>query len=184
MADPLPYPDPPLAGAGFVLRPYRVDDVGPYAAAVEDPSTARWLNSYASGDAGEDIRSVEAERRAGTMLVLTIADAEDDAYLGLIALIARGQGTGELAYLVVPAARGRRLAPQAVVLLGEWAFAHLGLARLQLRIDPANEGSHTVARRAGYQREGVLRSDFVIREERRDSVMYSRLPTDPPMVDS
>ena len=164
-----------------MLRPYRVDDVGPYAEAVDDPSTARWLNSYASGDPHEDIRGLEAERLAGRILVLTIAGAEDDAYLGMIALIARDGGTGELAYLVVPAARGRGLARQAVQLLGGWAFAHLALERLQLRIDPGNEGSHTVARRAGYQREGVLRSDFVLRGERRDSVMYSRLPTDPPV---
>ena len=182
MANSLPYPEPPLTGPGFVLRPYRVTDVGPYAEAVADPSTARWLNSYANGAPEEDIRGLEDERLAGRILVLTIADAEDDAYLGMIALIARDTGTGELAYLVIPAARGRGLAPQAVQVLGEWAFAHLALARLQLRIDPANEGSHRVARRAGYQREGLLRSDFVLRGERRDSVMYSRLPNDPPLA--
>jgi RimJ/RimL family protein N-acetyltransferase len=45
-----------------------------------------------------------------------------------------------------------------------------------LRIDPGNEASQRVARAAGYQREGVLRSAFVIRGERRDVEMWSRLP--------
>ena len=180
MAEPLPYPEPPLAGPGFVLRAYRADDVASYAKAVDEPSTARWLNSYASGEPAEDLRVVEAERAAGRMLVLTIADAGNDTYLGMIALIAHEARTGELAYLVVPEARGRGLAPRAVHVLGDWAIAELGLERLQLRIDPENQASHTVACRAGYQREGVLRSSFVVRGERRDSVLYSRLPTDPP----
>jgi RimJ/RimL family protein N-acetyltransferase len=180
MAEPIPYPDPPLAGDGFVLRPYRVDDVPSYAAAVDDPSTARWLNSYASGDPAEDIRTVEADRAAGRMLVLTIADAVTDGYLGAIVLFAHEAGTGELAYLVAPEARGRNLARRSVQALGDWAVTELGLGRLQLRIDPENAASHVVAQRAGYQREGLLRSSFVLRGERKDAVMYSRLPSDPP----
>ena len=179
MAEPLPFPDPPLAGRGFVLRPYRAEDVAPYAVAVADPSSARWLNNYATGDPDEDVRTVEAERVAGRMLVLTIADAETDAYLGMIALIAHQHGTGELAYLVVPEARGRNLARLALQALGDWAFAELGLGRLQVQIDPENAASHAVAQRAGYQREGLLRASFVLHGEPKDCVIYSRLPSDP-----
>jgi RimJ/RimL family protein N-acetyltransferase len=179
VAAPLPFPDPPLAGPGFVLRAYREDDVETYAAAVAEPETARWLNSYASGDAASDIRFAEAGRAAGEVLVLTIADAGTDAYLGMIALLPQAWDTAELAYLVVPEARGRGIAPAAVGLLGDWAIEHLGVQRLQLRIDPENEASHRVAVRAGYRREGIARSSFALRGERRDSVMYSLLPSDP-----
>jgi RimJ/RimL family protein N-acetyltransferase len=112
--------------------------------------------------------------------VLTIADPDDDRYLGAIVLFAREAQTGEFAYVVAPEARGRGLAPRTLRVFGEWAFAELGLQRLQLRIDPENEVSHAVALRAGYQREGTLRSAFVVRGRRADVVMYSRLPTDPP----
>lgn len=179
MAEPLPHPDPPLSGPGFVLRPYREDDVAHYAAAVDEPSTARWLNSYASGDDAADVRTAEAGRAAGQVLVLTIADSETDAYLGMVALLPKQWDIGELAYLVVPEARGRGIAAAAVRLLGDWAVEQLGVRRLQLQIDPENAASHAVAARAGYRREGVLRSAFVIRGERRDSVIYSRLPSDP-----
>ena len=179
MAQPLPFPDPPLTGPSFVLRPYRVDDVASYAAAVADPSSARWLNNYATGDADDDVGTVEAERAAGRMLVLTIADAHSDAYLGMIALIVHQHRTGEIAYMVVPEARGRNLARLSLQALGDWAIAELGLGRLQVQIDPDNAASHAVAQRAGYQREGVLRSSFVLHGEPKDCVIYSRLPSDP-----
>ena len=122
---------------------------------------------------------VEEELAAGRMLLLTIADPDDDGYLGAIVLFVREAKTGELAYVVAPEARGRGLAPRALRVVGEWAFAELGLQRLQLRIEPENEVSHAVALRAGYQREGTLRSAFVVRGRRADVVMYSRLPSDP-----
>jgi RimJ/RimL family protein N-acetyltransferase len=181
VAEPLPYPDPPLAAPGFVLRPYRREDVAPDRDAVDHPSSARWLNPHSSGDADGDLRMLEDERVAGRMLVLTIADAGDDRYLGMLVLMARESETAEFAYLIAPEARGRGLSLDALRLIGDWAFSELGKQRLQLRIDPANAASHAVARRAGYEREGTLRSAFVVRGRRTDVVMYSRLPGDPPV---
>jgi hypothetical protein len=106
VVEPIPFPDPLLGGPGFMLRPYRLDDVSRYAEAVEDPSTSRWLNSYASGDPAADLRLVDAQRAAGKLLVLTIADSAHDRYLGMIALVAHEAATGELAYLVVPRRAG------------------------------------------------------------------------------
>jgi RimJ/RimL family protein N-acetyltransferase len=181
VAEPLPYPDPPLTGPGFVLRPYRLEDVAPDHDAVEHPSSARWLNMHSTGDADGDLRMLDAERAAGRMLVLTIADTDDDRYLGVLVLITREAETAEFAYLIAPEARGRGLSSRALRLIGDWAFSELGMQRLQLRVDPANDASHAVARRAGYEREGTLRSAFVVRGRRTDVVMYSRLPTDPPV---
>ena len=81
---------------------------------------------------------------------------------------------------MVPEARGRGLARLSLQALGDWATDELGLGRLQVQIDPENAASHAVALRAGYQREGVLRSSFVLHGERKDCVIYSRLPSDPP----
>jgi RimJ/RimL family protein N-acetyltransferase len=177
----LHYPDPPLTGSGFVLRPYGLQDVEADLAAVDHPSSARWVNSHVTSDPAGEVRMFEEELAAGRMLVLTIADPADDSYLGAIVLMAREAETGEFAYVVAPEARGRGLAPRALRVVGEWAFAELGLQRLQLRIDPENEVSHAVALRAGYKREGTLRSAFVVRGRRADVVMYSRLPGDPPV---
>ncbi len=139
------------------------------------------MNDHSQGDDETIVLWAETERAAGRMLVLTIADVADvadDRYLGTVVLLMKEAQTGELAYVVAPEARGRGLARGAVRLLGDWAFAALRLQRLQLRIDPENEASHRVAARAGYTREGVLRSSFVVRGRRTDVVMYSRLPSD------
>jgi RimJ/RimL family protein N-acetyltransferase len=87
-------------------------------------------------------------------------------------------GTGELAYVVAPAARGRGIATAALRLFSEWAFARLELTRLQLSIRPDNAASRRVAEKAGYTYEGTLRSAKVIRGKRVDAAFYSLLPSD------
>ncbi len=65
---------------------------------------------------------------------------------------------------------------EAVRLLARWAFAELGLARLELTCGPDNEASQHVAERCGFSREGLLRSHVPFKGARRDSVIYSLLP--------
>jgi RimJ/RimL family protein N-acetyltransferase len=179
MAAALRYPTPPLAGDGFVLRPFRADDVAADYAAIEHSSSARWLNTHSKGAPEDVVHELESERDAGRMLSFTVADADDDRYLGAIVLFVREHETGELAYVIAPEARGRGLARGTVELVTDWAFAELGLVRVQLRIEPENEASCSVALRAGYQHEGVLRAAHWVRGRRADISIYSRLPDDP-----
>jgi RimJ/RimL family protein N-acetyltransferase len=169
----IPFPDPQLRGEGFLLRRWTDADTDAYRVAMRDPENHRWLNEY-----DETAAEIDEQRVAGRAIVLTVADEASDAFLGFVALLMKEQRVGELAYMVVPEARGRGLAPAAVQLLGDWALATLALPRLQLRIDPGNTASIRVAERCGYRFEGVLRSVFELRGARVDSAMYSRLPTD------
>ena len=171
----IPFPDPPLRGDGFVLRRWTDADSEAYREAMRDPEAIRRLNDYGAESAAD----IDAGRTAGRFLVLTIADAESDAFLGFVALNMQAFETAELAYMVAPGARGRGLAQAAVRLLGDWALAALRVGRLQLRIAPDNAASIRVAERCGYTFEGLLRSAFVLRGKRQDCVLYSRLPTDP-----
>ena len=55
----------------------------------------------------------------------------------------------------------------------------LGAPRVYLVADVANTGSQAVAVRAGFHREGVLRSYLHYRDGRRtDAALFSRLPGD------
>jgi len=175
----IPYPKPPLSTDDLVLRRFRRDDFALAQANDTDPSTARWLNPLPASTGEEVVRFNEWARRQGNTLVLTIADKESDAYLGEILLFSRQWQVAELAYLVLPSARGRGLAPTAVRLMSTWAFDRLGAQRLQLMVAVENESSHRVAEKNGYRREGVLRSAYEVRGARADMVMYSRLPGDP-----
>lgn len=53
------------------------------------------------------------------------------------------------------------------------------MLRLELLISVANEASKRVATRAGYVREGVLRSLYLKPGVREDTEIWSRLATDP-----
>jgi RimJ/RimL family protein N-acetyltransferase len=85
--------------------------------------------------------------------------------------------TGHIGYWVVADARGRGICTAALRTLSRWAIEDLALGRLELVTDPANVGSQRVAEKAGFRREGVLRSHLLHRDgRRRDSVLFSLLP--------
>ena len=180
----VPFPAPPLAGTGFVLRPLGESDYEAARASREHPETVEWVNALPEADGERLIRLVESRRRAGRLLHLAIADDENGSYLGEILLFLRtpeaGEvGIGEIAYVVAPAARGHGFATAAVRALSAWAFSELRLERLQLSIRPDNVGSRRVAEKAGYAYEGTLRSSKLIRGRRVDVALYSLLPDDP-----
>ncbi len=60
--------------------------------------------------------------------------------------------TAELAYWIYPPYRRRGYATRAVRLVCRYAFETLGVARLELHIEPANQVSLRVASRAGFVR--------------------------------
>ena len=76
--------------------------------------------------------------------------------------------------------RGRRraggVASRALRLLAGWAAREHGLARLQLMVEPANMASIRVAEKAGFRREGLLRSYIEVKGTRRDVYLYALLP--------
>jgi RimJ/RimL family protein N-acetyltransferase len=63
-------------------------------------------------------------------------------------------------YRTAPWARGRGIATAAVRAISRWAFDHLGLERIELVHTVANVASCTVAERAGFTLEGLLRQDY------------------------
>jgi RimJ/RimL family protein N-acetyltransferase len=86
---------------------------------------------------------------------------------------------GHVGYWLAPEARGRGLTTAALAALSRWGFDELGLGRVELVTDPDNIASQRVAEKAGFTREGVLRSILINRDgSRRDGVMFSLLPSD------
>jgi [ribosomal protein S5]-alanine N-acetyltransferase len=83
-----------------------------------------------------------------------------------------------IGYWLLPEARGKGLATCAVRLTSRWALRELGLARLGLFAEPSNVHSQRVAERAGFHREGVLRSWAEIDGRRVDYAVFSLLPAD------
>jgi RimJ/RimL family protein N-acetyltransferase len=71
--------------------------------------------------------------------------------LGAVGLMPDGAGSVELAYWVRPEERGKGLASRSVHAATTWAHRELAVPRVWLEIEPTNEPSLRVARRAGYR---------------------------------
>jgi RimJ/RimL family protein N-acetyltransferase len=173
--------DAPLTDGHVVLREWTEDDVEAMTAPLNDAEIARWTRvpaPYTRSDAEEYLARAEARRELGDELALAIASSEDDRLLGSLSVrvASRENQRGELGYLVFSHARGRGVATRAVRLLARYAFQRLGLRRLEILAAVENEASQRVAEKAGFTREGVLRSYMDNRGTRLDMVSWSLLP--------
>jgi RimJ/RimL family protein N-acetyltransferase len=131
---------------------------------------------YGEREARAYLRHADELRAQGERLPFAVAEASADLLVGAIDV--RLGEVGSIGYWVHPAARGAGVATRALVLLARWAVTAGGVQRLELTTHPENTASQRVAERAGFVREGVLRSHIRFTEGRRDSVMYSLLPSD------
>jgi RimJ/RimL family protein N-acetyltransferase len=121
----------------------------------------------------------EAGQRDGTCAGFAALD-ETGRFVGvgLAPVIDATRAEIELGYVVAAEARGRGVAGEILRQLTAWAFGEAGAQRIILIVDVENAASSRVAARAGYLREGVMRSIFVKPGVRRDSELWSRLPGD------
>ncbi len=88
-----------------------------------------------------------------------------------------GESTGEISYELADQQRGRGYATRAVRLAVEYAFAELGLGRVQARVATGNAAAVRVARRAGLRNEGVVRVALDLGSD--DYALLARLRDDP-----
>ena len=107
--------------------------------------------------------------------------ASEGRLLGSISLLrfAWGHARGEVGYWLAAWARGQGHATRAVRLICAWGFSALRLERIDLMAATGNPASQSVAERAGFTREAVLRSYMRGAFERQDMVMFGLLRGDP-----
>lgn len=87
------------------------------------------------------------------------------------------EGRAGIGYWISPAQRRRGYATAALRMLVGWASAIEGVERLELVVEPWNEGSWRAAEAAGFVREGLLRRWERVGGVSRDMYMYAYLPT-------
>ena len=164
------------------LEPLGVEYVPLVEAMLHDPDLLRFTRvpePVPPGFARTWLDCYEKARGDGSREAFAVVGGDGD-FLGMAFApeIDRETGTAELGYVVAPAARGRGVATEALRQLTEWAFAELGMFRLELKISVENTASKRVAERCGYVREGVLRSLHFKQGLREDTEIWSRLATD------
>jgi RimJ/RimL family protein N-acetyltransferase len=176
-------PSPPLADDAVRLEPLDERYIPDFERMLDDAAIVRHTrvptnppNGFAARWVGRYVTGWQDGSCAGFAIL-----SEDAAFLGLAGLVDLDLGTrqGEIGYVVIGEARGRGVAGRALRLVTDWAFDVLKLERVELRIDVDNEPSIRVAERAGYRRDGVLRSLHFKEDLRTDLAVYSLLAGDP-----
>ena len=159
----------------IVLRPFAPDDVPALTAALrDDPGVDRWTripSPYTEAHAASSFTKTEEKAFA-------IVGRESGELLGGIGARLHDEGIADIGYWVKADARGRGVATRALVLIARHAVEELEALRVQLTTVPLNVASQRVAEKAGFRREGILRSLHEIKGVRRDAVMFSLLPED------
>ncbi|MFH9007772.1 GNAT family N-acetyltransferase [Streptomyces afghaniensis] len=172
-------PQPTLATGDLLLRPWRAGDAPAVYEVFQDPVMHQWHARTAGSE--EEVadwirdwhQAWEEEREAQWAVV----DADSDRLLGRVALreIRLGDGTAEVAYWTVPAARGRGVAARATTALARWALDEIGFHRLELLHAVRNEASCRVATRTGFALEGTKRSAILHPDGWHDMHLHARV---------
>lgn len=179
----LPTVMPLLVRPPVVLRAFEERDAVLVESVADDPLIPLITSVPASG-AIDDVRAFLARQHerlsAGTGFSFAIADADSDEAVGSIGLWTSEIATGRAStgYWIAPQFRRRGYVRAALSLLSEWALALEDVHRLELHVEPWNEGSWRAAQACGYRREGLLRSWQQVGDERKDMFVYSILPSD------
>jgi RimJ/RimL family protein N-acetyltransferase len=180
----LDFPDPPLSAAGIVLRVLAADDIPWITAACSDYELSRYIPlipyPYSQTDAHVFAEHAARNWANGSSAAFVIAHALSGHGLGTIELhlSSADPELASVGYWLCREARGRGAATYALRLVSGWAFGQLGVERLNLTTAPDNAASQRVAERAGFTREGLLRSWMPTADGRRDCLMFSLLRSD------
>jgi RimJ/RimL family protein N-acetyltransferase len=159
-----------------LLRPWTDADAPEIAASINgDSEIAQWLDQVPQPYGLED--ALAYLRGEVTATETRWAITADGRIAGSIGATPHGDDVWEIGYWIRAEARGRGLMTRALVLVARWALEQ-GAARVQLRADTQNVASCRVAEKAGFTREGVLRSAHWNEglKRRQDWAMYSLLP--------
>jgi [ribosomal protein S5]-alanine N-acetyltransferase len=169
-------PQPVLPAGDLVLRPWADADADALLAAYADPEIQRWhartIDSRA--EAADNIARYHRAWRAETSAQWAVAGPEVLGRVGF-RVIDLAEGTAEIAYWVMPAARGRGVAARAAGALTAWALGGLGLHRIDLQHAVENLASCRVAERAGYAYEGTRRSSVLHADGWHDMHLHARI---------
>lgn len=103
-----------------------------------------------------------------------VIEARDGTPVGYVAH-GRADGGCWVGCIVVPAARGRGYATEALRILVDYLFLHLDIGRIQCEVHPANVASRRLVERVGFTLEGILRRTHFRGGAWQDAGMYSLL---------
>lgn len=165
---------------GLLLRPWAAGDAATAVAAFATPDI-QFFHSRRLDNEAEALEWIEfcAEGwRTERSATWAVVDVQSDQIVGRVTINTRLEwGSGEVAYWMLPAGRGRGIATSACVAATNWAHG-IGLQRVELEHSTTNEGSRKVAMAAGFVQEGIKRRSGKHADGWHDMVLYSKLASE------
>lgn len=158
----------------IVLRPWREEGASAVYEACQGTLIQRWIPLLPSPYTREDAYAFVTGARDGEQDFAIVREGPSSARSRCMSGTTVRPSIG---YWCAEHARGRGIVTRALRRLCQHAFDDLALQRLWVITDPDNAASQRVVAKAGFQREGVMRSHVQHPDgRRRDSVLFSLLP--------
>ena len=167
-----------LEGRRCRVRPWLKSDAASLIVHADNINVARHLRDrfphpYTRKDASDFLKHATAGTDAGNLAIEV-----DGAAVGAIGYVPGRdveRFSAEIGYWLGEACWGRGIATEAVALVTAHAFSRLNFLRLFALPFADNPGSIRVLEKAGYVREGLLRSSSVKYGVPRDQVLYAKV---------
>ena len=176
-ARPLTFPEEGIQYDGLLFRLPRLEDVASVAPAFQDESVGGAANMprFTAKELRVQVRQFSKILDEGVMIPLLVLSNGEIQGGGTLHHFDWEHGQVEIGYWLFAHACGRGTATKAARFLAEYGFS-LGLQRVEARVFAGNSASERVLERAGFSREGVIRSMPVRAGGRADQTLFSLLP--------
>ena len=177
----LSVPTEGLCAGDVILRFPTLEDVDGILPGFTDPELreAGNLPAFDRDALSASIQDLPQLAASGRLLALAAVDADNGEVVGGATLhhLDDERKIVEIGYFVLPHARRRGIATTVARQLAEHAFS-LGIERVAAYVNVGNTASERVVERAGFTREGVVRSMPKPDGRRIDKTLFSLLPGD------
>ena len=175
----LSVPSDGIRTGDVLLRAISLPDIDVLLPAFSDPELrdAGNLPAFSREELAASLRDLPALAERGRLLPLAAVDAGtgDVVGAGMLHHLDADRKIVEIGYWVFPGARGRGTGATIARMLAEHAFS-LGVERVAAYVNVDNTASERVLERAGFTREGVVRSMPKPDGRRVDKTLFSLLP--------
>ena len=174
---------PVLRRKPVLLRAFLDSDAELVRSVADDPVIPLATTVPTSGTVPDALAFISRQHdrlASGAGYSFAVTDSASGEPVGQIGLWLRDlvAGRASVGYWIASAYRRRGYAVAALEVISRWGLSLDGVFRIELQVEPWNEGSWRAAERVGYVREGLMRSWRQIGPERRDLYLYSLVKGD------
>lgn len=173
---------PILAGNGFTLRELRLSDAPSLLEVLTTEEVTRFISPPPTTVDGFErfIHWTQRERAAGNYVCFGIVPDGTESAVGIFQVrqLEPGFGTAEWGFALGSGYWGTGLFFKGAQLIVDFAFAVIGVHRLEARAAVQNGRGNGALRKVGATQEGVLRKSFLRNGEHLDQNLWTLIDED------